>query len=218
MFCFSEVGGCNIHLVIFFFQAKQTSKVNKEQAKRGKVGLSRLGAAGWWWTASELHQKEAEEGLGDDVKDGVDDDFTVNAEGASTFGNDPDDGVAEPGHGGEVSLHAAVVPEEEGVVKSGVNSAAAEPADVVDDGDEAKDGEGEEDPLVAVLNDGGDEASDDHEDVSEEQVDENVVGSAGEFAESVEHDGGSDYPVNVTSVEERAAIRAASVGTVAMVR
>ena len=85
----------------------------------------------------------------------------------------------------------------------------------MDDGDEAKDGEGEEDPLVAVLNDGGDEASDDHEDVSEEQVDENVVGSAGEFAESVEHDGGSDYPVNVTSVEERAAIRAASVGTVA---
>jgi len=171
----------------------------------------------------------SEDTLGDEVKNSVDDGFTSDTKRAGTFGEDPNDGVHEPGDDGEVSddTVGVVEPEEgkdlalvggetgKGIEECCVDDLVAEDADVVQDGDEGKDGEAEEDPLLAAADGGGDAARDDHDDVGEEEEVPDLVGGVTEVAEGVEHEGGGDYPVDVTSVEEHAAVAAASVPAVA---
>jgi len=144
----------------------------------------------------------SEAGLGDDVEDGVEDGFGVGRDGGGTFGKDPHDGVEEPGDNNEVDgLLQNLVAH---VVELSVESAQLEK-----DGDEAKHGESEEDPLFAAADEGTDEAGDDHEEVKE--VDEVAVGGdhVGNIKDFPEEEGSGDGPVDVPGVVERAAVAAA---------
>jgi len=161
-----------------------------------------------------VKDEQAEEALGNDVENGVENGLAVYGEDGGSLGKDPDDGVEEPGEDGEVG-DVGVVPEEEDVVEAEVNGSGLELADEVEDGNEAEHREGEEEPLPAVADDGGDETGDDHEHVHEEDVGHLVIGATSEVDKGVKHDRGGKYPVNVTSVEELAAITAASEGAVA---
>merc|ERR1711939_202104 len=70
------------------------------------------------------------------------------------------------------------------------------------------------DPLFGAVNSRSDEARHNHEDVREEEEVPDLVGGVGEVSKGVEHEGGSDDPVNVTGEEELAAVVAASVPAV----
>jgi len=161
-----------------------------------------------------VEDKQTEETLGDYVEDGVENSLAIYGEGVGAFGKDPDDRVEEPGEYGEVG-DVGVVPEEEHVVEAEVYGSGLELANEVEDGDEAKHGEGEEEPLPAVADEGGDEASNDHEHVHEEDVGHLVIGATSEVDKGVKHDRRGKNPINVTRVEELATVAAASVVTVA---
>jgi len=161
-----------------------------------------------------VEDEQTEEALGNDVKDSVEDGLAVYGQSVGAFGEDPDDGVEEPGEDGEVG-DVGVVPEEEDVVEAEVSGSGLELANEVEDGDEAEHGKGEKEPLPAVAYDGGDETGDDHEHIHEEDVGHLVIGATSEVDEGVKHDRGGKYPVNVTSVEELTAVTAASEGAVA---
>jgi hypothetical protein len=161
-----------------------------------------------------VKDEQAEEALGNDVENGVENGLAVYGEGGGSLGKDPDDGVEEPGEDGEVG-DVGVVPEEEHVVEAEVDGSGLELADEVEDGDKAEHGEGEEEPLPAVADKGGNEASNDHKNIHEEDVGHLVIGATSKVDKGVEHDRGGEYPVDVAGKEELAAVAAASVSTVA---
>ena len=93
----------------------------------------------------------SEAGLGDDVEDGAEDGFDVGRDGGGTFGEDPHDGLEEPGDNNEV----------DGLLEDGgthVGELCGDSAQLEKDGDEAKHGESEETPLFAAADEGTDEA------------------------------------------------------------
>jgi len=85
---------------------------------------------------------------------------------------------------------------------------------VVDDGNEGKDGEAEEHPLFRTANGGANEAGDDHEDVVEEEVVPDVVLHVANVGDGVKHHRRGDDPVKVASVVELTTIEAAGVEAV----
>jgi len=186
--------------------------------------------------AATLHgnNNKAKPSLGDHVKHSVEDGFTVGGDGASAFGEDPDDGVEGPSEDSESNdvIEATeepnvggngtgdVTPGESrhnvacGIVDVVVDDMVLAVAEVVDDGEEVEHGEGEEDPPIRVAYSGANESGSNHENVLEEEVVPNVIVEVAKVDKAMEHEGGGDDPVEVTSVVKFAAIAAADVETV----
>jgi len=135
-------------------------------------------------------------------------------DGGVDRGEDPDDGVADPGEEGKTdnvakessnwaSIGAAAASRASGNIRSDLG-------EEVHDGEEGKHGETEESPLFVASDEFTDEAGDDHEDVHkhEEDLHEFVttVFFFSEVDEFPENEGGSDGPVNVASVVEITAV------------
>ena len=104
---------------------------------------------------------------------------------------------------------------EQDVVETGVNNFGLIGAKGLHDGDEDKHGEGEEEPLPAIADKGGNEASNNHEHVHEESANEIIIGGTSEVEHGVKKKGSGEHPVNVAGEKELAAITAASVVAVA---
>ena len=160
---------------------------------------------------ASLDENEAEQGLGEDVKDGVADGFGLRADGAGAFSKDPDDRVEEPGADGDGNGLIILTLEVGTIVEL-----LTELPDEVHDGEKAEHGEAEESPLVvATAHEGADEAGDNHEDVHANEEVFFVGLGLGALENLPDHERGGDGPVNVASVVELAAIAAASGVTVA---
>jgi len=145
---------------------------------------------------------EPEGRLGNDIKHSVADGLGVGAQSTSAFSKDPDDGVEEPGDDSDV--HESF----EGLQVLQFDS-LPESAEEPEDGDEAKHGEAEEDPLFATTHKGADEASNDHEHVSSVHEEALVDRSVGVIDDFPKEEGGRDGPVHIASVVELAAVTAA---------
>jgi len=144
----------------------------------------------------------SEGGLGNDVKNGVKDRFSVGRDGGSAFSKNPHDGVEEPSDNNEVASLVEDVPVHMGELGRGR-------AQLAKDGDEAKDGETEESPFLAAADKRANKTGNDHEEVKE--VDEVAVGEPhpGNVKDFPKEKGGGEGPVDVAGVVEGAAVTAA---------
>merc|ERR1711937_238783 len=142
-----------------------------------------------------VDDEPAEDTLRDEVENGVGDSLASDAKLVGALSKDPDDGVEEPSENGEVGDNVVVVEKPDvwqvggvrapdagqeqassAVVHTVVDGCVAETADVVKDGDEGENGEAVEDPLLATVDGGGNEAGRNHEDVREEEEVPDLVG------------------------------------------
>jgi len=114
-------------------------------------------------------EEEAEDRLGQDVQDTVEDSFGVRSDDVSTLGKSPGDRVQEPeedGPGGADEVGAADFAADGGGVL------AANEDDVPGDEEESRTAEYEVAPLVAGDDEGADETGDDHDFVHEDGVED----------------------------------------------
>merc|ERR1711904_433966 len=84
-----------------------------------------------------------------------------------------------------------------------------------EDGHEHAHAEEPEVVLLLALEEGTDETGDDHEEIDAKEPKGLVVGGTGEAADVEELEGGGEGPIDVTGVEELAAIEGTDVDTVA---
>merc|ERR1719446_826471 len=155
---------------------------------------------------------EAEDGLGDDVEEGVGHGLLVSTDLARALSSEPDNGVSGPGDGGEGSDLVEDALNGRGLGGSGGLEAAEESAE---DGHEHAHAEEPEVVLLLALEEGTDETGDDHEEVDAKEPKGLVVGSTSEAADVKELEGGGEGPVDVTGVEELAAVKLTDVDAVA---
>merc|ERR1719446_1569862 len=155
---------------------------------------------------------EAEDGLGDDVEDGVGHGLLVSGDLARALGSEPDDGVGGPGDGSEGSDLVEDALDGGGLGGSRGLEAAEESAE---DGHEHAHAEEPEVVLLLALEEGTDETGDDHEEIDAKEPKGLVVGGTGEAADVEELEGGGEGPIDVTGVEELAAVEFTDVDTVA---
>jgi len=184
----------------------------------------------------------ADNGLGKDVKDGVGVSFALHGDDTNLLdrsgtksaavslgslssvpagagravnsGEDPDDGVADPGEEGKIDNVTKEFQDGARIAATAASSASGrffgDFGEEVHDGEEGEHGEAKESPLFVASDEFSDEAGNDHEDVHkhEECLHElvTIVSGVSECDEFIENDGGSDGPVDIASVVEIAAI------------
>merc|ERR550514_906604 len=151
-------------------------------------------------------------GLGDDVKDGVGHGLLVGGDLARALSSKPDNGVGSPRDGGEGSDLVEDALDGLGLGGSGGLEAAEESAE---DGHEHAHAEGPEVVLLLTLKEGTDETGNNHEEVDAKEPHGLVVRGTSEAADVEELEGGGEGPINVTGVEELAAIEGTDVNAVA---
>merc|ERR550514_393029 len=151
-------------------------------------------------------------GLGDDVKDGVGHGLLVGGDLARALSSKPDNGVGSPRDGGEGSDLVEDALDGLGLGGSGGLEAAEESAE---DGHEHAHAKEPEVVLLLALKEGTNETGNDHEEIDAEEPHGLVVRGTGEAADVEELEGGGEGPVNVTGVEELAAIEGTDVDAVA---
>jgi len=155
------------------------------------------GRGGGWHSIMSEEQPETENRLGEDVKDGVTDDLTINREGAGTISKTPDDRVDGPENEGETSNGS----EEGGSLRVllGNDSTAVE-GELVDDDEIGNAGHGVVSPSSALLvGQTGEETSQDHDDIGNNGNRKAGTVQASKETEIDEQEWGGDAPVDVTS-------------------
>merc|ERR1719409_2616308 len=155
---------------------------------------------------------ETEDGLGDDVEDGVCHGLLVSRDLARTLSGEPDDRVGGPRDSGEQGDLVEDALDGLGLGSSGGLEAAKESAE---DGHEHAHAEGPEVVLLLTLKEGTDETGNNHEEVDAKEPHGLVVRGTSEAADVEELEGGGEGPINVTGVEELAAIEGTDVNAVA---
>merc|ERR1719201_1025018 len=156
--------------------------------------------------------EETEHGLGDNVENGVKDGLLVGGDAAGALGKSPDNGVGRPGDGGKHGDLAKDLLAGGGLVGSAALKASEER---MEDGHEHAHAEEPEEPLLTALDEGTDEAGDDHEEIHTKEPHGGVIGGTSETDDVEELERGGEGPVDVTSVEELAAVETTVVDAVA---
>jgi hypothetical protein len=160
-----------------------------------------------------VDDEEAEDGLGEKVKEGVSVDFGVSSELVGAFSEKPNDRVAGPGDSSEHGDLVVNILDFLGLV--GLGGVLEVDEKVVDDRGKHEHTEAEESVLFVTLNEGTDKASNDHKEIDTEKEKASVSGGARETEEVDEHERGSEGPINVTGVEELTAVEGTEVVAVA---
>merc|ERR1712216_399225 len=150
------------------------------------------------------HEDQAEDGLGDDVQDTVDEHLESYGEVAEALSKDPDDRVAEPGDDsdtGDLGVDGT------GLAALGLGRLGPGLAQREDDVQEPAHAEEPPHPLDIAHSERAESAARDHEDVREAQGHDIPAADTGDDAEVDEEEGSGDEPVQVARHEKLPAIR-----------
>merc|ERR1719265_1004285 len=151
-------------------------------------------------------------GRDDDVEEGVGHGLLVSSDLARALSSEPDNGVGGPGDSSEGSDLVEDALDGRGLGGSRSLEAAEESAE---DGHEHAHAKEPEVVLLLALEEGTDETGDDHEEIDAKEPKGLVVGGTGEAADVEELKRGGESPVDVTGVEELAAVEFTDVDAVA---
>merc|ERR1719199_391102 len=154
--------------------------------------------------------------LRENVKNGVGEALHVQAPPAGALAENPHDGVASPAHSSDegdllVELVNFLVVFATRVLLGGFVHAKDQ---VVDYRLEYNHAKAPEAPLLVTTNEGADETSDDHDEVSAKKPEKDIPTSTSDAGNFEEHKGGGESPINVTGVVEFTAVVSASVNVV----
>jgi len=162
-----------------------------------------------------VHDQEpgTENGLGEDVQDGISDDFGIHGGVASTISDSPNNGVRspdderKPGNGGEEGSNLATL---------GRGHSAAVDGQVPDDDEVGDAGDGVPAPLLgsALGTESGEETGQDHDDVRKDSHEDVSAVETGQQAEVKEQQRSGNGPVDVTGPEDLAVHLGESIGNV----
>ncbi len=142
-------------------------------------------------------EPEAENGLGQDIEDGIGDDLSVDRPLASTISNTPDNWIQSPEDEGE----AANGSEEGGggIALAGDGTASTDSEDV-DDEEVCGAGDGVPSPLAVLLSGKGSEKTgEDHDNIGDNGNQDISSGEACQERQIEEEERGGNSPVNVAS-------------------
>lgn len=145
-------------------------------------------------------QPSTKDWLGQDIKNSISNDLSINRPETSSITNSPNDWVQSPDDDGESSNSS------EGfgcLAISGSNGLATWDGKLVDDDEESNAGESIVSPLLSVITTiGGEETESNHEDVSDHSNDDVGTVQASEECKIEKKKWCSDCPVSVTSPED----------------
>ena len=150
-------------------------------------------------------EESAEDGLGEEVEDTVEDGLGVGGDDIATLAETPGDWVEEPEEGGERAA------DEEGaadILAHGVGVLAGLEGEHVRDVEEGGAAESVVAPLVASVDEGADETSHDHDLVNEDGEEDGRPGHGGSEKQVHEQQWGGDRPIDVANVEDLTVIAA----------
>jgi len=141
-------------------------------------------------------KKTAEDRLGQNIKDAVEDGLRVRRDVVATLAKAPSNRVESPQERGQGAAHHESLAD---VLAHGVGVLASFPGEHVDDVAESEAAEGEVTPLVAGPNECAGETSDNHDPVNQDDVEDRRPGHASGEKQVGEQQRSGDEPVNVAN-------------------
>ena len=147
-------------------------------------------------------EPESEDGLGQDVEDGISDDLSVDRPNTSSISNTPDNGVEGPENEGEAANGCK---ELGGGAVLGLDGNAAWDDELVDDDEVGNAGHGVVSPFGTFsVTKGGEQTEENHEHVGSDGDEDVGSVQAGQESEIEEEEWGGHAPVDVSSPEDLA--------------
>lgn len=146
-------------------------------------------------------EEGAEDGLGEEVEDAIEDGFAVGGDDVAALAETPGNGVQDPEECGERAAHQKGALD---VAAKGLGVDAGFPGELEDDVEEGDTTKDKEWPLVDALDESANQASHDHDFVDEDDPENGGPWHTGGKQQVHEKQRCSDEPVHVTSIVDGA--------------
>jgi hypothetical protein len=144
-------------------------------------------------------EESTEDGLGDQIKDTVEDSLRVGRDDVATLADPPGERIQDPEESGERTAHGEAAAD---ILAENIGVTAALPNEDPDDVEESKAAEGEVTPLVGATDESTNETSDNHDFIDENDEEDSGPGKGGGQHQVEEKQRGSDEPIDVADVED----------------